>query len=138
MTRLPAVESLSPEEAAAEIEDLAQQIEAADEAYYNQDAPIFSDGEYDAKRRRLQALVDHFPGLSAPAAVVDSVGATPTGRFPKVAHAIPMLSLDNAFSDEDVIDFVRTCTAFSGALGSGRCGIDRRTQNRWPLRQPAI
>ncbi len=101
-----AVEGLSPLEAAAEHAALAEKIAAHDIAYHQQDAPTISDADYDALRRRLAAIEHNFPDLARASAVSRSVGAAPLGRFAKVKHRVPMLSLSNAFGDEDVTDFL--------------------------------
>ena len=95
-----AVEKLSAAAAAEEHERLAATIAEHNRRYYQEDAPTVSDAEYDALRRRLVAIEERFPELKS--AVAESVGAAPLPKFAKVVHAVPMLSLDNAFSDEDV------------------------------------
>src|SRR5215831_2805391 len=103
--RMPAA-SLSEAQAKAELKRLAGEITAHDQSYYQQDAPTVSDAEYDALRVRNQAIERRFPALVRPDSPSRRVGAAPTGRFAKVRHAVPMLSLDNAFSDDDVRDFI--------------------------------
>jgi DNA ligase (NAD+) len=85
---------------------LTLEIERHDKAYYQDDAPNVSDAEYDALRQRLNAIEKRFPELVSAESPSQKVGAAPSGRFKKVRHAIPMLSLDNAFAEEDVVDFV--------------------------------
>ena len=70
------------------------------------DAPTVSDAEYDALRQRYDAIESKFPDLRTLDSLSRKVGAAPSRGFAKVRHAVPMLSLDNAFSDEDVSDFV--------------------------------
>jgi DNA ligase (NAD+) len=101
-----AVEKLSEEQAKAELERLAAEIGAHDRRYYQEDAPTVSDAEYDALRRRYDAIEAGFPDLRTLESLSLKVGAAPSGRFAKVRHAVPMLSLDNAFGEEDVVDFV--------------------------------
>ena len=101
------VDALTPEQAASELERLAAAIAEHDRRYYENDAPAVSDAEYDALRRRNAALERRFPDLVRADSPSRRVGAAPSGRFAKVRHAVPMLSLDNAFADEDVADFVR-------------------------------
>ena len=91
---------------------LAMEIRAADAQYYQDDAPVLSDGEYDALRRELNELESQFPHLIAPDSPSRSVGAKPSGKFGKITHKVPMLSLDNAFTDEDVSDFVARIKRF--------------------------
>ncbi|MBN9449373.1 MAG: NAD-dependent DNA ligase LigA [Bosea sp.] len=108
------VEDLTPEAARAEHKLLAAEIAAADRAYFQDDAPILDDAVYDEKRRRLDALEGAFPELKGAEALSDKVGARPSGKFAKIRHRVPMLSLGNAFSDEDVGDFVTRVRSFLG------------------------
>ena len=93
-------------DAAKELERLAQQIAYHNERYHAEDAPEISDAEYDALVRRNAELESLFPHLIRPDSPSRAVGASPSGHLAKVAHARPMLSLDNAFADEDISDFV--------------------------------
>jgi len=99
------IENLSPDAAAAEHARLAEEIAAHDRAYYAEDAPTISDAEYDALRARIEALEAAFPELKHEASPTQRVGAKPSGKFAEVRHSVPMLSLGNAFSDEDVAAF---------------------------------
>ncbi|HBS34033.1 MAG TPA: DNA ligase (NAD(+)) LigA [Parvularcula sp.] len=99
------VSELSADEAAAELARLARTIADADIAYYAEDRPKLSDAEYDALRRRNALIERQFPKLKRADSPSARVGAAPSTKFEKAAHAKPMLSLDNAFSDEDVRDF---------------------------------
>jgi DNA ligase (NAD+) len=107
-----AVESLSDKQAKVEHARLAGEITAHDRRYYQDDAPTVSDAEYDALRRRYAALEARFPQLRKADSLTQRVGAAPSARFAKVRHAVPMLSLDNAFADEDVVDFVARIRRF--------------------------
>ncbi len=100
------VESLIRDEAARELEFLAAEIARHDKAYHQEDAPIISDGEYDALRQRNDALEARFPDLVRPDSPSRQVGAAPSAGFRKVVHARPMLSLANAFGEEDLREFV--------------------------------
>jgi DNA ligase (NAD+) len=100
------VSDLTAKQAAAEHARLTQEILVHDKRYYQQDAPTISDADYDELRRRYNAIEERFPDLRTLESLSLKVGAAPTGRFRKVRHAVPMLSLDNAFSEQDVIDFV--------------------------------
>ncbi|HEX5183297.1 MAG TPA: NAD-dependent DNA ligase LigA [Allosphingosinicella sp.] len=93
-------------EAAKELEWLAGEIARHNRLYHGEDAPEISDAEYDALMRRNQALEAEFPHLVREDSPSRQVGAVPEGPLAKVAHALPMLSLDNAFADEEVRDFV--------------------------------
>ena len=99
------VDALSKVEAEAELARLAEEIAAHDAAYYQQDAPLVSDGEYDALRRRNEEIEARFPELKRSDSPSERVGAAPTSALGKVEHVVPMLSLGNAFDDADVTDF---------------------------------
>ncbi len=101
-----AVEDLSEKWAKAEYARLEAEITEHDRSYYQQDAPTVTDAEYDALRQRYVAIEEKFPNLKTLQSLSLKVGAKPARGFAKVRHAVPMLSLDNAFSPEDVTDFV--------------------------------
>jgi len=103
---------LTEEQAAGELQRVAKLIAEHDKRYYQQDAPTVSDAEYDALRQRNNEIEARFPELIRKDSPSQSVGATPTGKFKKVRHAVSMLSLDNAFTDEDVTDFVDRVVRF--------------------------
>ena len=105
MTDKTALQELSEEEAKAELARLADLLGRANTAYHTQDAPDLSDAEYDRLKRRNQAIEERFPGLKRADSPSDKVGATPAEGFGKVRHDVAMLSLGNAFEDEDVVDF---------------------------------
>jgi DNA ligase (NAD+) len=100
------VEFLTAKQAAAEHGRLGLEIAANDKRYYQDDAPKLTDAEYDALRRRYNDIEARFPDLRTLESLSLKVGAAPTGKFRKVRHTVPMLSLDNAFADEDVKEFV--------------------------------
>src|SRR3984957_18787987 len=102
----PPVDDLSDKQAKAEHVRLTADIAEHDRRYYQNDAPTISDAEYDALRKRYSAIEARFPNLRTLESLTQRVGAAPSARFAKVRHAVPMLSLDNAFSEEDVADFV--------------------------------
>ena len=108
MTDLPATET----EAAAELETLAAQIAYHNARYHTDDAPEISDAEYDALVRRNAALEAEFPGAVRSDSPSRTVGAAPAGHLAKVAHAKAMMSLDNAFADEEVGEFVARVRRF--------------------------
>lgn len=91
---------------ATEMASLAKEIVRHDLLYHQKDAPEISDADYDAMRRRYKALRDAYPTLAPSDDPEKKVGAAPAAGFAKVTHKVPMLSLGNAFSDEDVSDFV--------------------------------
>ena len=92
---------------AARIADLRRQLEDANYRYYVLDEPSIPDAEYDRLLRELEALEAAHPDLITADSPTQRVGNAPAGKFAEVRHAIPMLSLGNAFSDEEVQDFVR-------------------------------
>ncbi len=106
------VDALTLEEAGAELSRLAAEIARHDRAYYQDDAPAISDAAYDVLRARNAAIEARFPDLVRPDSPSQRVGAAPAEGFAKVVHAAPMLSLDNAFSDEDVAEFLKSVRAF--------------------------
>ena len=114
MSAQKAPEQMSEAEARAELEQLANDLAAADTAYYLDDAPTLTDAEYDALRARNLLLETAFPGLKRDDSPSNRVGAEPTSGFGKITHVAPMLSLDNAFNDEDVEEFLRRVRRFLG------------------------
>ncbi len=104
--RTQPVDSLRPEDAAIELERLAGEIAAHDDRYYRDDAPEISDADYDALRQRNAAIEARYPNLIRKDSPSNKVGAAPAEGFAKVTHSVPMLSLGNAFSEEDVADFL--------------------------------
>ncbi|MFN3434339.1 MAG: NAD-dependent DNA ligase LigA, partial [Sphingomonas sp.] len=108
MTDLPE----TPQQAAAELEALAATIAHHNRLYHTQDAPEISDADYDALVRRNAALEAAFPDLVRADSPSRLVGAAPAGHLAKVAHARPMMSLDNAFSDDEVAEFVARVRRF--------------------------
>ncbi len=98
-------DKLTEAQAAAELKRLAKVIAEHDRRYYQEDKPSISDAEYDALRQRNDAIEARFPALIRKDSPSRRVGAAPVGRFRKVRHAVPMLSLDNAFGESDVLDF---------------------------------
>jgi DNA ligase (NAD+) len=101
-----AVDEMTERRARREHARLEAEIKKHDEAYYQKDAPLVSDAEYDAMRRRYEAIETKFPDLRTLDSLSRKVGAAPARGFAKIRHAVPMLSLENAFSDEDVTDFI--------------------------------
>jgi DNA ligase (NAD+) len=107
-----AVETLTEKQAKVQHARLAEEIAGHDRRYYQEDAPTVSDAEYDELRRRYAAIETRFPQLATGDSLSLRVGAAPAPRFAKVRHAVPMLSLDNAFAEEDVVDFVARIRRF--------------------------
>ncbi|WP_316165771.1 MULTISPECIES: NAD-dependent DNA ligase LigA [unclassified Bradyrhizobium] len=106
------VADLTKAQAKVEWKRLALELATHDRLYYQEDAPKISDAEYDALRQRFNAIEKRFPEFVTPESPSQKVGAAPSGRFKKVRHAVPMLSLDNAFAEEDVRDFVGRIVRF--------------------------
>jgi DNA ligase (NAD+) len=100
------IDALTEEEAAAAIGELSAAVEYYGRKYHAEDAPEISDAEYDALYHRLVAIEARFPELVRDDSPTRKVGAAPAAGFAKIRHAVPMLSLGNAFSREDVQDFV--------------------------------
>jgi len=109
-----APKQLSEAEAKKELERLASEIAEHDRRYYQDDAPTITDADYDALRRRNSDLEAAFPELVRADSPSQRVGAKPAERFEKVRHSRPMLSLDNAFTEEDVRDFFARAKRFLG------------------------
>src|SRR6187549_188431 len=106
------VDALTEKQAKAEHVRLELEIAAHDKRYYQDDAPTVSDAEYDRLRKRYQAIEARFPDLRTLESLTQRVGAAPARGFAKVRHSVPMLSLDNAFSEEDVVEFVARIRRF--------------------------
>ena len=110
--KAPPVDELGETEAKAELEHLAEIIAHHDRLYYQKDAPEISDAEYDALRRRNAAIEKRFPQLVRADSPSRRIGAAPAAGFAKVTHAKPMLSLGNAFEEEDVRAFFASVRNF--------------------------
>jgi DNA ligase (NAD+) len=115
------IDKLTKAQAKVEHMRLALELEGHDRRYYQDDAPSVTDAEYDALRQRYNAIEKRFPEFVSSDSPSQKIGAAPSGRFKKVRHAVPMLSLDNAFAEQDVIDFVGRIARF---LKLGDDGID--------------
>ena len=109
-----AADALTPDQAAADLAALADEIAGHDRAYHQEDAPVVSDADYDALRRRNEAIETRFPDLMREDSPSVRVGALASGGFAKVSHARPMLSLNNAFDGDDVREFVARIRRFLG------------------------
>lgn len=108
------IEQLDEAAAAAELEHLAAALAGADAAYHTEDAPVMDDASYDRLKARNAAIEARFPHLKRSDSPSDRVGAAASDGFAKVTHARRMMSLGNAFSDEDVADFTATIRRFLG------------------------
>ncbi len=102
---MKAVAELSPEEAAEELARLAGDLADHDRRYFQDDAPLVPDGEYDELKRRNAFIEARFPDLVRADSPSRRVGAARAEAFSSVEHRVPMLSLDNAFSDADAAEF---------------------------------
>lgn len=108
------VEDLTEDEARKELARLVTEIKLADASYYKEDSPHLTDAEYDALRQRNLAIETAFPHLKRADSPSESLGAPVSDGFGKVEHGVPMLSLDNAFTDEDVAEFTERIRRFLG------------------------
>ncbi|MBT5571823.1 MAG: NAD-dependent DNA ligase LigA [Alphaproteobacteria bacterium] len=106
------IESMTPSEAGAAHAQLSEELRAHNAAYYQDDAPLISDAEYDALFSRLLAIENAFPDFRTEDSLTQQVGAAPSQGFTKVQHAIPMLSLGNAFDEDDVDEFLTRIRRF--------------------------
>lgn len=109
-----AVDKLTSAEAERELDRLAKDIARADRKYHGEDAPEISDADYDALRRRNAEIETRFPLLVRPDSPSHRVGAKASEKFAKLTHRVPMLSLDNAFDDQDVADWLARVRRFLG------------------------
>jgi DNA ligase (NAD+) len=105
MSKKP-VDELTAEEAAIELARLAEAIADANLAYHQKDAPEITDAEFDALTIRNAEIEARFPDLVRADSPTGAIGAPPAEGFAKVRHAVPMLSLAKAYTDQDVIDFI--------------------------------
>jgi DNA ligase (NAD+) len=106
------VDQLTESAARAELDRLAAELARHDALYHAEDAPEISDADYDALKRRALEIEDLFPDLTGPASPSQVVGAAISSQFAPVRHGVPMLSLDNAFSTDEVTDFVARIRRF--------------------------
>ena len=113
MTEMP-VSALTDLEAAAELAFLAKRMAELDKAYYQADDPLVSDAEYDALKRRNEAIEARFPHLVRADSPSKKVGAKASEDFAKVTHSVPMLSLGNIFSTDEIFEFSNRIRRFLG------------------------
>ena len=106
------VDQLSESAAREELDRLTAELARHDALYHAEDAPEISDADYDALKRRALEIEDLFPDLTSAASPSQVVGAAASSQFAPVRHGVPMLSLDNAFSPEEVTDFVARIRRF--------------------------
>ncbi|QFT72840.1 NAD-dependent DNA ligase LigA [Ruegeria sp. THAF33] len=118
MSNLISISELTEDEARAELARLAELLSKANTLYHTADAPDMSDADYDALKRRNAEIEARFPHLKRPDSPTDQVGAKPADGFSKVTHAVRMMSLGNAFDDDDVADFDRSIRKYLG-IGAG-------------------
>ncbi len=112
MIALKDIDQLGPDEAAQELARLAKEIAKHDRHYYKKDAPKISDAAYDELRRRNNAIEARFPDLVRSDSPTKRVGTRPSEGFGKIAHTVPMLSLDNVFSDDELREFTKRVRRF--------------------------
>ena len=111
------VENLDPKKAAQEAETLSQALSQANQQYYQEDAPQLTDAEFDRLKARLTEIETAFPELLKNSSPTQQVGAAPADGFGKITHAVAMLSLSNAFNDEDVAGFDQSVRKYLGLEG---------------------
>lgn len=111
------VDRLTAAQAKKELQRLAHEIAYHDQLYYQLDAPVVPDSVYDSLRLRNAEIEKRFPELMRADSPTLKVGVAPTGKFPKFIHSRPMLSLDNAFSESDVENFLQRIERFLGTVG---------------------
>jgi DNA ligase (NAD+) len=114
MTKEPKAPKLALAKTREEHARLEAELAEHDRRYHGEDAPIISDAEYDALRRRYTALEEAFPELAGADSANRKVGAAPSEKFAKVRHRVPMLSLGNIFADEEVEEFCARVRRFLG------------------------
>lgn len=108
------VSELSKDQAAKELAAIAEEMRAANDAYFQADAPILTDAAFDALKRRNAEIEGRFPDLKRVDSPSEQVGAAPSDGFGKITHAVRMLSLSNAFDVEDVTGFHESICRFLG------------------------
>lgn len=108
------IEKLTEEQAAEELKRIAEDMAKADYAYYHDDAPFISDAQYDELKRRNEKIEAKFPHLKIKDGPSVRIGAAVRSEFGKVKHKIPMLSLGDIFSEEELIDFTASINRFLG------------------------
>lgn len=118
MSEAKPVGELTASEARAELEQLAHQVARANEAYHKLDAPEISDAEYDSLRQRNLAIEERFPDLIRPDSPTGQVGGAIAEGFGKIRHEVRMLSLENAFDEADVRDFLERIRNYLGIDGA--------------------
>ena len=124
MTSEKDIATLSEPEVRAELEELASKLSAANQAYHTDDAPDISDAEYDRLKRRNAALEAAFPSLKRADSPSEQVGAPIASGFSKITHVVPMLSLGNAFEDDDVSEVMLKSNWESDPVWAcGMCGF---------------
>ena len=115
------VADLDQATAKAELAALASALTDANDAYHRKDAPTISDADYDLLKRRNQAIETRFPDLKRDDSPSDKVGAPVASGFGKIKHEVRMLSLGNAFTDEDVFDFDESIRKYLGMAPGSTC-----------------
>ncbi|SDY00802.1 NAD-dependent DNA ligase LigA [Citreimonas salinaria] len=108
------IAALTEDEASEELAVLARELARADQVYHGDDAPELSDAEYDRLKRRNAAIEARFPALRHPDSPSDRIGTAPSEGFSKVRHAVRMMSLSNAFTADDLLDFDKGVRRYLG------------------------
>lgn len=105
------------------INQLRQEINKHNIAYHKNDNPTISDANFDQIRKELTILEEKYPNLLEKCQKYDEIGAKPLEKFDKIKHSKPMLSLSNAFSQDDIEDFITKCQRFLGILPDGEMDL---------------
>ncbi len=116
-----AVDALTKDQAKTELAWLATQLTQANTAYHRDDAPDIADAEYDALKRRNTAIEARFPDLKRTDSPSDIVGGAVAEGFGKIKHVVRMLSLGNAFDDDDVTEFDQRIRKYLGLDADSEC-----------------
>ncbi|MBV1897257.1 MAG: NAD-dependent DNA ligase LigA, partial [Rhodobacteraceae bacterium] len=118
MTEIINIEDLNKAQSRKELARLARILLQANDEYYRADAPKLSDADYDRLKLRNAAIESRFPDLKRSDSPSDQIGARAGDGFAKAVHSVRMLSLGNAFDDQDVADFDKSVRKYLG-LGAG-------------------
>ncbi len=129
MTKPKTLLAVDSADARTEYVRLGAEIAHHDALYYREDAPEISDADYDALRRRYEALEKAHPEFVTDKSLSRRVGAAPSEKFAKVRHKVPVLSLGNVFADSDVEEFVARVRRFLGLAADSPLAMTAEPQD---------